>query len=146
MSQDAPPPPNRNLPTRVDYLRRTLEIVTVEEWDKCVRTYLALAQAGDHKALRWVTEQVGMAHANQLHITLEAQARPVVANLRETQRTLLGRLTLAAMGSDDPRAIGGALQAMREAGEDGAKPVTRPVFATAATLPLLQPKKDTADG
>lgn len=146
MSQDKPPP-NPNLPTRVDYLRRTLEIVTVEEWDKCVRMHLALAQAGDNKALRWLTEQVGMAHANQVHITLEAQARPVgTPSLKDTQRTLLGRLTLAAMGSDDPRALAASLQAMREAGDDGAKPVTRPVFATAATLPLLQPKKDTADG
>ena len=98
MSGPPAPVPNPNLPARVDYLKRTLSVVTLDEWEGLVRQHLALAKMGDHKATRWITEQVGMAQASQVHITLQPQ---VEAGARRT----LAASTLRAISTEDLQAI-----------------------------------------
>jgi hypothetical protein len=96
-------PAATNLPTRADYLRRTLEIITVDEWSAVVNTALQFAKAGDHQARAWLSHQAGMGQqAGQVHINIQSSLEAThgraltAANLRHLSKEDLQVLAQAA--------------------------------------------------
>lgn len=101
-----------NLPARMDYLRRTLEIVTVDEWGAVVNTTLQLAKAGDHMARRWLADQLGMAQSAQLNIKIQANLEAMSQRARVTAENVRGLSTgdlqaLASVAKENRRRMGG---------------------------------------
>lgn len=94
------------LPTRKDYLRRTLEVVTVEKWGEVVTTAVAHAVAGDPQARKWVSDQLGMAQS-QLTVHLHADFE------RGASRSVLTAGTVRTMTTEDLRLIADDLKAKR---------------------------------